>query len=127
MYVTSEYGMRFHPILHVWRLHSGIDLRDYCGQPVYAGRDGTVVWTRTRSGYGNQVMVDHGWVNGVSLMSSYNHLTSWVVTAGQVVKAGQLIAYAGNTGTSTACHLHFEVYINGATTNPRPYLGLPPA
>lgn len=124
MYVTSEYGMRLHPILGIWRLHAGIDLRDYCNQPVYAGRDGTVQWARYRSGYGNQVMIDHGWVQGASLMSSYNHLNSWIVGAGQWVSAGQVIGYAGNTGTSAACHLHFEVYINGGTVNPRPYLGL---
>lgn len=124
IYVTSEYGMRLHPILGVWRLHAGIDLRDYCGQPVYAGRDGTVVWARYRAGYGNQVMVDHGWVSGASLMSSYNHLNKFAVGAGATVKAGQVMGYAGNTGTSAACHLHFEVYINGATQNPRPYLGI---
>jgi murein DD-endopeptidase MepM/ murein hydrolase activator NlpD len=124
MYVTSEYGMRLHPVLGYYRLHAGIDLRDYCGQPVYAGRDGEVQWTRYRSGYGNQIMVDHGWVDGKSLMSSYNHLTRFNTSAGAWVTAGQLIGYAGNTGTSSACHLHFEVYINGATVNPRPYLGL---
>ncbi len=126
IYVTSEYGRRLHPILGIWRLHAGIDLRDYCGRPVYAGRDGTVVWARYRAGYGNQVMLDHGWVNGTSLMSSYNHMQngSFKVGAGQKVRAGQLLGYAGNTGTSAACHLHFEVYINGATQNPRPYLGI---
>jgi len=124
IYVTSEYGMRFHPILHYWRLHAGIDLRDHCGQPVYAGRAGTVQWARPRTGFGNQVMIDHGYVNGNALSSSYNHLTSFAVGAGQHVNGGQLIGYAGNTGTSAACHLHFEVYVNGATVNPRPLLGL---
>lgn len=124
MYVTSEYGNRLHPVLGYWRLHAGIDLRDHCGQPVYAGRDGKVQWTRYRAGYGNQVMIDHGWVNGKSLMSSYNHMKSFTTKPGATVEAGQLIGYAGNTGTSSACHLHFEVYINGGTVNPRPYLGL---
>jgi len=124
IYVTSEYGMRFHPILHYWRLHAGIDLRDHCGQPVYAGRAGTVQWARPRTGFGNQVMIDHGYVNGNALSSSYNHLTSFAVGGGQHVNGGQLIGYAGNTGTSAACHLHFEVYVNGATVNPRPLLGL---
>jgi murein DD-endopeptidase MepM/ murein hydrolase activator NlpD len=124
IYVTSEYGMRFHPVLRYWRMHSGIDLRDYCGNDVYAGRSGTVLWTQYRSGYGNQVMITHGSINGRSVASSYNHLSSFVVSPGQYVKAGQRIARAGNTGTSAACHLHFEVYINGSTTNPRPYLGL---
>ncbi|MDM7832481.1 M23 family metallopeptidase [Cellulomonas edaphi] len=124
IHVTSEYGMRFHPILHYVRLHAGIDLRTYCDTKVYAGRDGIVLWDRFRTGYGNQVMIDHGSYQGNSLMSSYNHLNRGVVSSGQYVERGQLIGYAGNTGTSAACHLHFEVYINGATTNPRPYLGL---
>jgi murein DD-endopeptidase MepM/ murein hydrolase activator NlpD len=124
IHVTSEYGMRYHPILHYVRLHAGIDLRTYCNTKVYAGRDGIVLWSRYRNGYGNQVMVDHGSVNGNSLMSSYNHLTRGVVHSGEYVDRGQLIGYSGNTGTSAACHLHFEVYINGSTTNPRPYLGL---
>lgn len=128
MYVTSEFGMRLQPILKVYRLHAGIDLRDYCGQPVYAGRDGTVVWSKYLPGYGNQVMVDHGSVDGKSLVSSYSHLARYVVSPGQQVRAGQVIGYAGQTGgVSTGCHLHFEVYVNGTVLNPRPYLGLPPA
>lgn len=124
MYVTSEYGMRLHPILGYTRLHAGIDLRAYCGTPLYAPRDGTVRWAEWRNGFGNQVMIDYGSVNGNSLMSSSNHLTSAVVRAGQAVSRGQLIGYAGNTGLSGACHLHFEVYVNGNTVNPRPLLGL---
>lgn len=124
IYVTSEYGMRMHPTLHYVRLHAGIDLRTYCNTPVYAGRAGTVQWAQTRYGFGNQVMVDHGFVNGNSLMSSYNHLTRFVVGAGQKVNQGTLIGYSGNTGTSAACHLHFEVYVNGVTVNPRRLLGL---
>lgn len=124
IHVTSEYGMRFHPVLHYWRMHAGIDLRAYCGTNIYAAREGDVLWTRYRAGYGNQVMISHSSLNGNGLASSYNHLSSFVVSPGQHVKAGQLIARSGNTGTSAACHLHFEVYINGATTNPRPYLGL---
>jgi murein DD-endopeptidase MepM/ murein hydrolase activator NlpD len=128
MYVTSEYGMRLQPVLRIWRLHAGIDLRDYCNQPVYAGRDGTVVWAKYLSGYGNQVMVDHGWVEAKSLMSSYSHLNRWIVAPGQRVRAGQVVGYAGQTGgVSTGCHLHFEVYVNGSTVNPRSSLGLPPA
>lgn len=124
IYVTSEYGMRFHPVLHYWRLHAGIDLRDHCGMPVYAARSGTVLWAQSRFGYGNQVMVDHGLYRGNGLQSSYNHLTRWVVHSGQRVKVGQLVGYAGNTGTSGGCHLHFEVYVNGSTVNPRSLLGL---
>ncbi len=124
IYVTSEYGMRMHPTLHYVRLHAGIDLRTGCNNPVYAGRAGTVTWAKTRFGFGNQVMIDSGFVNGNALSASYNHLTSFAVSGGQHVEQGQLIGRSGNTGTSAACHLHFEVYVNGATTNPRPLLGL---
>jgi murein DD-endopeptidase MepM/ murein hydrolase activator NlpD len=124
IYVTSEYGMRLHPILGYYRLHAGIDLRTWCGTPIYAAKAGTVQWAQWRNGFGNQVMVDHGLYNGSSLMTSYNHMTSFVVSGGQAVSQGQLLGYSGNTGTSAACHLHFEVYVNGATVNPRPLLGL---
>ncbi|WP_315093493.1 peptidoglycan DD-metalloendopeptidase family protein [uncultured Cellulomonas sp.] len=124
MYVTSEFGMRFHPTLHYTRLHAGIDLRTFCNTPIYAGRAGTVTWAKSRFGFGNQVMIDSGTVNGNALSASYNHLTSFAVSSGQSVERGQLIGWSGNTGTSAACHLHFEVYVNGETTNPRPLLGL---
>jgi len=123
--VTSPYGMRLQPILKIWRLHAGIDLEDRCNQPVYAGRDGTVLKLQTIYGDGNRVVVDHGWVNGASLMTAYNHLNTFAVSAGQAVKAGQVLGYAGMTGgVSTGCHLDFQVFINGATTDPAPYLGL---
>jgi murein DD-endopeptidase MepM/ murein hydrolase activator NlpD len=124
IYVTSNYGMRLHPTLGYTRLHAGIDLRTYCGTPIYAGKEGTVLWAQMRSGFGNQVMVDHGYTGGNSLMSSYNHLTRYVVRAGQTVERGTLLGYSGNTGTSAACHLHFEVYVNGSTVDPRRLLGL---
>lgn len=116
--VTSSYGMRLHPVLGYYRLHAGTDMRAYCGTPIYAGRSGTVQWSTWKSGFGNQVLINHGSINGSNVMSSYNHLTSFAVGAGAKVKAGQLIGYAGNTGLSGACHLHFEVYVNGSTVDP---------
>ncbi|QZN87470.1 peptidoglycan DD-metalloendopeptidase family protein [Cellulomonas sp. C5510] len=123
MYVTSNYGMRLHPILGYERLHAGIDLRTYCNTPLYAPRDATVQWAQWRNGFGNQVMLNYGSVNGQPLMSSSNHMTSFTVSTGQQVNQGDLIGYSGNTGLSTACHLHFEVYQNGSTINPAPLLG----
>lgn len=117
-YVTSSYGMRFHPILHYWRLHAGTDMRAYCGTPIYAARSGTVQWATFQPGLGNSVLIDHGWVGGSSLMSSYNHLTSFAVSSGTYVNQGALVGYSGNTGISAACHLHFEVYVNGDTVDP---------
>lgn len=117
-HVTSSYGYRFHPVLQYNRLHAGTDFRAYCGTPIYAAAGGSVQWTKMRSGYGNQVLVNHGTVNGANLMTSYNHLTSFAVSPGQNVSKGQVVGYSGNTGVGTACHLHFEVYVNGGTVNP---------
>ncbi|MHB1489704.1 MAG: M23 family metallopeptidase [Cellulomonas sp.] len=125
MFITSPYGWRLQPILKIYRLHAGVDLRAYCNTPIYAGRAGTVQWAKWVNGYGNQVMINHGYVNNSSLMSSYNHMNTVVVSAGQSVTQGQLVGYAGMTGgVSTGCHLHFEAYVNGAVVNPEPLLGL---
>lgn len=122
-YITSSYGMRVHPIFHYPRLHAGTDFRARCGTPVYAAAAGRVIWAKYKGGFGNQVMVDHGIVNGNSVLSSYNHFQRFAVNSGQAVSQGQLVGYEGTTGTSTACHLHFEVYVNGKTVNPMSILG----
>ncbi|MEV0891237.1 peptidoglycan DD-metalloendopeptidase family protein [Promicromonospora sp. NPDC050262] len=122
-FVTSSYGMRFHPVLNYSRLHAGTDFRAYCGTPILAAADGTVLYARTLAGLGNQVLIDHGYTSsGTSVMTSSNHLTSFAVSSGQRVSRGQLIGYSGTTGTSTACHLHFELYINGSTVDPMTWL-----
>ncbi|GAB2484994.1 hypothetical protein GCM10027063_28570 [Promicromonospora xylanilytica] len=121
--VTSSYGMRFHPVLQYSRLHAGTDFRAYCGTPILAAADGTVQYARYLDGLGNQVLINHGYSSGgSSVMTSANHLTSFAVSAGQQVSRGQVIGYSGTTGTSTACHLHFEVYINGSTVDPMTWL-----
>jgi murein DD-endopeptidase MepM/ murein hydrolase activator NlpD len=122
-YVTSSYGMRYHPVLHYWRLHAGTDFRAYCGTKIYSAAEGRVEWAQSVGGFGKQVMVDHGMVSGNSLYTSYNHLSSFAVGSGQYVTRGQLLGYSGSTGTSTACHLHFEVYVNGKTVDPMSILG----
>lgn len=121
-YITSPYGMRYHPIYHVWRLHAGTDFRAYCGTPIMAAADGTVEWAKYRYGLGNQVMVYHGVISGKVLYTSYNHLARFNVHAGQKVKRGDVVGFEGTTGTSTACHLHFEVYVNGETVDPMKYV-----
>jgi murein DD-endopeptidase MepM/ murein hydrolase activator NlpD len=121
-YITSPYGMRFHPILHYWKLHDGTDFGAGCGTPVYAAASGTVISEYYDSAYGNRITLNHGNVNGVSLSTSYNHLTSFVAGYGQHVARGELIGYAGTTGWSTGCHLHFMVYENGATVDPMTWL-----
>jgi len=122
--VSSEFGMRFHPILGYWRLHAGIDFAANCGTAVYAAAAGDVIMATPESasgGYGNRLVIDHGLLRGVDLTTTYNHLTSFVITSGHVSR-GQLVAYSGTTGTSTGCHLHFETRQDGTPVNPRLWL-----
>ncbi len=110
--------MRYHPIFHYTRLHAGTDFRAYCGTAIMAAADGKVEWAKYRYGFGNQVMLYNGVVSGKVLYTSYNHLSKFAVHSGQTVKRGQVLGYSGSTGSSTACHLHFEVYVNGSTVDP---------
>ena len=119
---TSGFGMRWHPVLQKWMLHDGLDWGIGCGTPVRAAAPGTVIRAGWReSGWGNQVLIDHGIHRGVDLVTSYNHLSS-IVTWGGTVQRGQLIGYSGTTGYSTGCHLHFGVYEDGTPVNPRNWL-----
>jgi murein DD-endopeptidase MepM/ murein hydrolase activator NlpD len=119
--ITSGFGLRYHPILHYWRLHAGTDFGAACGTPVHAAASGRIVRAGWAGGFGNQVVIDHGRIRGRSLASSYNHLSRIIVHHGSV-RRGQLIAYSGTTGLSTGCHLHFEVYVNGTHVNPMTWL-----
>ena len=119
---TSGFGMRWHPVLHKWMLHDGLDWGIACGTPVYAAAPGDIIRAGWRaSGWGNQVVIDHGIHRGVDLVTTYNHLTS-IVKFGGSVRRGQLIGYSGTTGYSTGCHLHFGVYEDGTPVNPRGWL-----
>jgi murein DD-endopeptidase MepM/ murein hydrolase activator NlpD len=121
-YLTSSYGMRFHPIYKVWKLHDGTDFGAGCGTPVRAAADGTVVSMYYNGGYGNRVIIDHGLRGGVGLGTTYNHLSSYSASVGQRVQRGEVIGYVGTTGASTGCHLHFMVFENGATVDPMKWL-----
>ena len=118
--VTSSFGMRFHPILHYWRLHAGIDFGAPVGSPVRAPADGTVEIAGPVSGYGTHVRMQHK-----GFGTSVSHLSEIIdgVKVGSEVKQGQIIAYSGNTGLSTGPHLHFEFYIGGEAVDPLPHLG----
>jgi murein DD-endopeptidase MepM/ murein hydrolase activator NlpD len=121
-YVTSPYGMRMHPILHIWKLHDGTDFEAACGSPVHAAAAGTITAENFNVGYGNRVIMSNGHVDGIDLGTSYNHLSRFVARVGQHVARGQLIAYSGMTGYATGCHLHFMVYVGGATVDPMTWL-----
>jgi murein DD-endopeptidase MepM/ murein hydrolase activator NlpD len=92
-----------------------------CGTPVYATAPGSVVSAGWAGGYGNRVVLDHGYVRGVGLATTYNHLSRIVVRGGRVGR-GRLIGYSGTTGMSTGCHLHFEVLVNGSFVNPQRWM-----
>ena len=114
----SAFGMRFHPILKRWRLHNGNDWGAACGVPLYAAQSGVVVAASARGGFGNYVVIDHGVIDGTSVMTGYAHQSRMAVQAGQRVQQGQLIGYVGTTGLSTGCHLHLQVYANGVPVQP---------
>ncbi|MFK5646404.1 peptidoglycan DD-metalloendopeptidase family protein [Ornithinimicrobium sp. LYQ121] len=120
--ITSEFGMRLHPVLGITVLHSGTDFGAACGTPVLAAADGVVHSTPYDNSRGNYVVLDHGVQRGVNLTTAYLHLESFAVSAGQSVGRGQVVGYEGTTGTSTGCHLHFETRENGTPVNPRSWL-----
>ncbi len=121
-YITSSYGMRFHPVYHRWALHDGTDFGAACGTPIHAAASGTVIAMYFNEGYGNRVIIDNGFHRGVGLGTAYNHLSAYSTSVGEKVKRGDIIGYVGTTGYSTGCHLHFMVFENGATVNPMHWL-----
>lgn len=120
-WISSEYGMRFHPIQREWRLHSGRDYAAPCGTPIKAAAPGRVIESGYNSGYGYRVIVDHGVIGGVHLTTTYNHLQKIRTHSGGVSR-GTTVGYEGSTGNSNGCHLHFEVYEDGSFVDPRNYL-----
>ena len=113
--VTSPYGLRWGGT----DFHPGMDIANDMGTPIVATADGVVDYAGWNSGgYGNMVDIDHG--NGI--MTRYGHASQVVVSNGQHVKRGQLIAYMGSTGFSTGPHVHYEVHVNGQRVNPISYL-----
>ena len=120
-WVSSEFGQRFHPILERWQLHAGRDYAGNTGTPVVAAAAGQVISAGWAGGGGNMIMIDHGIVRGVSLVSVYKHLDGYAVRGGRVAK-GQVIGYVGSTGLSTGPHLHFETYEDGTPRDPRRWL-----
>jgi murein DD-endopeptidase MepM/ murein hydrolase activator NlpD len=118
MALASGFGMRTHPIYKVKKMHAGIDFAAAIGTPIYATADGKVLSVDIKfSGYGKLVEIDHGF----GYRTRYAHMHDFAVRAGQNVKRGDLIGYVGNTGLSTAPHLHYEVLINGSQVDPVHY------
>ncbi|MDR1630773.1 MAG: M23 family metallopeptidase [Oscillospiraceae bacterium] len=118
-HVSSEFGERTDPINGSKRFHNGIDIGVLLGTPIYAVADGTVLYTKKQStGYGHHIVINHGG----RITTLYGHCSELLVSDGQTVKKGDVIAKSGSTGRSTGPHLHFEVMVDGVLKNPREYL-----
>ena len=115
---ASGYGWRIHPIYKISKFHYGMDFTAPLGTDVYATGNGTVVgMVSSQRGFGKHIIIDHGF--GYS--SVYAHLSNFNVKVGQKVKRGDIIGYVGNSGTSVANHLHYEIKLNGVNVDPVNY------
>jgi len=117
--MASGFGYRIHPIYKVRKLHTGMDFSATIGTPIYATGDGTISSDKGSDkvgghGYGRYVVIDHGY----GYKTLYAHMSKIIVKPGQHVKRGEIIGYVGNSGSSTAPHLHYEVVKNGQKINP---------
>jgi len=116
-YIASGYGMRIDPIYRTTQFHSGMDFNAERGTEIYATGDGTVLKAERNQGYGNCVIIDHGY----DYKTLYGHIDKYKVRAGQKVKRGEVIGTVGSTGRTTGVHLHYEVIYKGRYDNPAKY------
>ncbi len=116
--MTSNFGMRVHPVLGGMRAHKGVDLSAPVGTPIYATADGVVGKASWFGGYGLYVQLEHG----NDLETRYGHMSRLAVAEGQHIHKGDVLGYVGTTGRSTGPHLHYEVRVNGVAVNPIPYM-----
>lgn len=113
--LASGFGYRIHPIYKTSKMHTGMDFTAKIGTPIYATGDGYVITADgSGRGYGNHVVINHGY----GYQTLYGHMSRIKARRGQSVKRGEIIGYVGNTGTSTAPHLHYEVRKGGRPINP---------
>ena len=115
--VASGYGMRIDPVYHVRKFHQGMDFSAPIGTEIYATGNAKVKFSGWKQGYGNTVILDHGF----GYETLYAHLYKSLVRKGQKVRRSDIIALVGNTGKSTGPHLHYEVRLNGKPVDPRNY------
>lgn len=117
-YIGSDFGMRWHPILKVLKEHTGLDIGGAYKDDIYAAGAGTVTFAGWNGGYGYLIKIDHG--DGIE--TYYGHASKLLVSKGDVVEKGQVIALVGSTGVSTGPHLHFEVRIDNVAVDPLPFI-----
>ncbi len=115
----DKFGMRFHPILKIRRMHHGVDILVYTGTPVYAPGGGVVESVGWKGGHGRTVVINHGF----GYKTLFSHLSQYKVKKGQKLQRGDLIALSGKSGKlATGPHLHYEVKHNGISLNPRNFI-----
>ena len=114
--MSSPFGWRFHPILHISRLHTGVDWAAPIGTPIVAAGNGTIIKAGWSTGYGRRVEIQHAY----GYVTTYNHMSGFGrgITTGAHVRQGQIVGYVGMTGLATGPHLHYEVKINGQYQDP---------
>jgi len=117
-YLSASFGNRTDPFTGLRDFHPGIDVSTPMGTRVAAPADGVVIFSGPKGGYGNAMVIDHGY----GLVTRYAHLSGFNVRAGQRVRRGDVIGFVGNTGRSTAPHLHYEVWFNDQAQNPIKYI-----
>lgn len=117
-WVTSRFGLRVSPFYEGTLFHQGVDIANEEGTSIKAPADGVVIYNGWLSSYGRLIVLDHGY--GYS--TRFGHLDRSLVNVGQRVKRGQVMGFLGNTGRSTAPHLHYEIRLNGVPVNPNKYL-----
>ena len=117
-WLTSSFGYRTSPFTGRREMHKGIDVATRTGTPIIAPADGIVVFAGREGGFGNMLLIDHGY----GIMTRYGHCSSLEIKKGDKVKRGDVIAKVGNSGRSTGPHLHYEVAVNGVSVNPMRYI-----
>lgn len=117
-WVTSDFGSRLDPYTSERVMHAGLDIAGTHGKEIMSPADATVVFAGLEGGYGNVLVLDHGY----GIKTRYGHLSAIAVKPGERIKRGILVAYMGNTGRSTGPHLHYEVRVNGIAQNPRKFI-----
>jgi murein DD-endopeptidase MepM/ murein hydrolase activator NlpD len=117
-WVTSDFGQRTDPYTAERVMHEGLDIAAPHGKEVVAPSDGTVIFAGLEGGYGNVLVIDHGY----GVKTRYGHLSKLEVKTGEHVNRGQLVGAVGNTGRSTGPHLHYEVRVNGIPENPKKFI-----
>ncbi|MBF0104634.1 MAG: M23 family metallopeptidase [Deltaproteobacteria bacterium] len=117
-WITSEFGIRKHPIGRRFKMHEGIDVASPVGTPIKSPAGGRVLFASRRGGYGNTIIIQHGY----GIATIYAHLHDMSVKQGETIKRGDTIGSVGNTGYTTGAHLHYEVRIDGMPSDPLAFI-----